>query len=69
MVTSSSTHKEAASNLGRFTHRCRKCVEVLHATLGDIRFGLRELAEERSICEYGNCFLKAINVIRGQDHR
>ena len=69
MVTSSSTRKEAASNLGRFTHRCRKCVEVLHATLSDIRLGLRELADERSICEYGNCFLKAFHVIRGQDHR
>jgi hypothetical protein len=51
------------------THRCRKRVKALHATLGDIRLGLRELADERSIFEYGNCFLKAINVIRGQDHR
>ena len=57
MVTSSSTHKDAASHLGRFTHRCRKCVEVLHVTLSDIRLGLRELADERSICEYGNRFL------------
>ena len=50
-------------------HRCRKCIEVLHAPLCDIRLGLRELADERSICEYGNCFLKAFHVIRGQDHR
>jgi hypothetical protein len=51
------------------SHRCRKRVEALYAALGDIRLGLRELPDERSIGEHGNGFFESFDVVRGHDHR
>ena len=50
-------------------HRCRKRVEAFYSALCDIRLGLRELPDERSIGEHCNGFFESFEVVRGHDHR